>query len=109
MALAMYLTGAAYVVLAVDYIGNIIALSPAVAFMIKAAFIIIFTIVNLRGLEEVSTISTIFCVIILVAFTAVAVVGLAHWTNNPFDPVMVQGENAFSSWGTGIAIGVWMY
>lgn len=22
---------------------------------------------------------------------------------------MVQGENAFSSWGTGIAIGVWMY
>ncbi len=109
MALAMYLTGAAYVVLAVNYIGNIIALSPVAAFIIKAAFIIIFTIVNLRGLEEVSTLSTIFCIIILVAFAAVAVVGLAHWTNNPFDPVMVQGDNAFSSWGTGIAIGVWMY
>lgn len=109
MALAMYLTGAAYVVLAVNYIGRFVALTPLAAFIIKAAFIIIFTIVNLRGLEEVSTLSTIFCIIILVAFAAVAFVGLTHWQYNPIDPFMVQGDNAFSSWGTGIAIGVWMY
>lgn len=109
VALAGYLTGAAYVVLAVNYIGMYIPLTPVTAFLLKALIIIIFTIVNLRGLEEVSTVSTIFCIIILLAFTAVTVVGLTHWTNNPFDPVMPAGEGAISSWGTGIAIGVWMY
>lgn len=107
--LAGYLTGAAYVVLAVNYIGMYIGLTPVTAFLLKAAIIIIFTIVNLRGLEEVSTVSTIFCIIILIAFAAVTVVGLIHWANNPFDPIMPAGEGALSSWGTGIAIGVWMY
>lgn len=109
MALAMYLTGAAYVVLAVDYIAMFVPLTAGTAFALKAAFVIVFTIINLRGLEEVSIVSTIFCIIILVAFAAVAFVGLAHWQFNPMDPVMVEGESAFSSWGTGIAIGVWMY
>ena len=109
IALANYLTGAAYVVLAVDYIGMYVPLTAATAFILKAAFIIIFTIINLRGLEEVSIVSTIFCIIILIAFAAVAFVGLSHWQFNPMDPIMPAGESAFSSWGTGIAIGVWMY
>ena len=109
IALANYLTGAAYVVLAVDYIGMYVPLTAMSAFILKAAFIIIFTVINLRGLEEVSIVSTIFCIIILVAFAAVAFVGLTHWEFNPMDPIMPAGESAFSSWGTGIAIGVWMY
>lgn len=109
IALANYLTGAAYVVLAVDYIGMYVPLTAMSAFILKAAFIIIFTVINLRGLEEVSIVSTIFCIIILVAFAAVAFVGLANWEFNPMDPIMPAGESALSSWGTGIAIGVWMY
>ncbi len=109
MALANYLTGPAYVVLAVDYIGMYVPLTPVTAFLCKAVFILIFMVINLRGLEEVSIASTIFCIIILLAFTAVTVVGLANWTNDPFEPFMVEGDNAFSSWGTGLAIGVWMY
>lgn len=109
MALAGYLTGAAYVVLATDYIGLFFDLTPAMAFAIKAAIIIIFTIINLRGFSEVSIVSTIFSVVILVAFAAVAFVGMANWQYNPMDPVIVEGEGALSSWGTGIAIGVWMY
>ena len=52
ISLAMYLTGAAYVVLAADYIGLFVNLTPLMSFAIKAAIIIIFTIVNLMGLEE---------------------------------------------------------
>lgn len=107
--LAMYLTGAAYVVLAVNYLGMFFTMTPAVAFILKAAIILVFTIVNLLGLEEVSTLSTIFSIIILIAFAAVAFVGFANWTNNPFDPMMPAGQGALSSWGTGIAVGVWMY
>ncbi|MCO7122952.1 APC family permease [Ihubacter massiliensis] len=109
ISLAMYLTGAAYVVLAADYIGLFVNLTPLMSFAIKAAIIIIFTIVNLMGLEEVSTASTIFSIIILIAFAAVAFVGMANWQYNPMDPIVIQGQNALSSWGTGIAIGVWMY
>lgn len=109
MAIANYLTGPAYVVLAVDYIGMYVPLTPVTAFLCKAVFILIFMIINLRGLQEVSIASTIFCIIILVAFTAVTVVGLINWTNDPFEPFMIEGESAFSSWGTGLAIGVWMY
>lgn len=109
LALAMYLTGAAYVVLAVNYIGMFFPLTAATAFILKAVMIIIFTIINLRGLEEVSIVSSVFCIIILVAFAAVAVVGLGNWEFSPMEPFMVEGDNAFSSWGTGIAIGVWMY
>lgn len=109
MGLANFLTGPAYVVLAVDYIGMYVPLTPVTAFLLKAVFILVFMIINLRGLEEVSIASTIFCIIILIAFAAVTVVGLIHWENDPFTPFMVEGDNAFSSWGTGLAIGVWMY
>lgn len=107
--LAMYLTGPAYVVLAVDYIGMFVSLSPVTAFLLKAAIIIIFTAINLRGLEEVSTVSTIFSIIILLAFVAVAAVGIANWQHNPMEPMVPAGQGALSSWGTGIAVGVWMY
>ncbi|MCQ4637312.1 APC family permease [Anaerovorax odorimutans] len=109
IALAMYLTGAAYVVLAVNYIGMFVSLTPVTAFLLKAAIIIVFTIVNLMGLEEVSTLSTIFSIIILLAFAAVAVVGIVNWQYSPFDPIVPEGQGALSSWGTGIAVGVWMY
>lgn len=109
LVLACYLTGAAYVVLATDYLGIYFSLSPGVEFAIKAAMIIIFTVVNLLGLQEVSIASTIFSIVILVAFACVAFVGLAHWQYNPFEPFFSDGEDALSSWGVGIAIGIWMY
>ena len=106
----LYLTGPAYVVLAVDYFGLYVSLTPTMAFILKAGMIIVFTVVNLKGLEGVSRLSNIFCVIVLVAFASVAFVGLTHWENNPFEPFMATGsEGAITSWGTGIAIGIWMY
>ena len=107
--LANYLTGAAYVVLAVDYMGMFFTMTPAIAFALKAAIIIIFTIINLRGLEEVSIASTIFSIIILIGFAAVTFVGFANWQYSPIDPFMASGQDALSSWGVGIAVGIWMY
>lgn len=110
LALAFYLTGPSYIVLAANYMGLFFEMTPAMAFVIKAAIIIVFTVVNLMGLEEVSTLSTIFSVVILVAFAAVTFVGFAHWQYNPMDPIVPTGGNgALSSWGTGISVGIWMY
>lgn len=106
----LYLTGPAYVVLAVDYFGTYVELTPVSAFILKALMIIVFTAVNLKGLEGVSKLSNIFCIIVLIAFSAVTIVGLTHWENNPFDPFMTTSSGgAITSWGVGIAIGIWMY
>ena len=58
-AIGNYLTGAAYVVLATDYIGMYIALSPVSAFLIKTLIIVIFTVINLRGLKDVQVVGVI--------------------------------------------------
>ena len=109
MAVAWYLTGAAYVVLAIDYLSMFFAISPVLGFIIKAAIIIIFTIINLMGLEGVNLLDIIFGIIILVAFATVAIVGLIHWDINPVSPFVAPGESFLSSSGLGIAIGVWMF
>lgn len=109
MAVAWYLTGASYIVLATDYIGMYVPMSPMVKLIVKIAIILVFTVVNLIGIEEVNVLNIIFTFIILAAFLAVGIVGLAHWENNPFDPFMNVENGAFSSLGVGIAIGVWMF
>lgn len=109
MAVAWYLTGASYIVLATDYIGMYVDMSPTAALILKVVIILVFTVVNLLGLEEVNVVNTIFTFIILAAFLAVGIVGLANWENNPFDPFMNVESGAFSSLGVGIAIGVWMF
>lgn len=109
MAVAWYLTGASYIVLATDYIGMYIEMSPTVELAVKVVIILVFTVVNLLGLQEVNVVNTIFTFIILAAFLAVGIVGLANWENNPFDPFMNVESGAFSSLGVGIAIGVWMF
>ena len=109
MAVAWYLTGASYIVLATDYIGMYVEMSPMVELAVKVAIILVFTVVNLLGLQEVNVVNTIFTFIILAAFLAVAIVGIANWENNPFDPFMNVEQGALSSLGVGIAIGVWMF
>ena len=109
MAVAWYLTGASYIVLATDYIGMYIPMTPTVAFIVKAVIILVFTVVNLLGVQEANILNTIFTVIIVVAFMAVAIVGIINWENNPFDPFMNTEAGAMSSLGVGIAVGVWMF
>ena len=109
MAVAWYLTGASYIVLATDYIGMYVPMSPTAEFILKAVIILVFTVVNLLGVQEANILNTIFAVIIVVAFMAVAIVGLLNWENNPFDPFMNNESGAMSSLGVGIAIGVWMF
>ncbi|MCQ2545393.1 MAG: APC family permease [Clostridia bacterium] len=109
LAVAWYLTGASYVVLAIDYLGALVSLTPLVAFIIKAAIIIVFTVVNLLGLEGVDVLDTIFTFIILATFLFVTIIGFCHWQYNPFDPFIPEGSGFVSTAGAGIAIGVWMY
>lgn len=107
--LSCYLDNTIYVVLAASYLGMLVPMSQTQSYLVKAAIIIIFTYINLRGIKEVGMVSTVLSMIVLIAFAAVAVVGFSHWNQNPMTPFIPEGETLISSIGGSLAIGMWMY
>lgn len=108
-AVSFYICSSTYIVLAVNYLSTIIPITNMQSTIIKVAIVVIFTAVNLMGLKEVSMLSTVFSIIILLAFAVVTVVGFAHWNYNPIDPLAPESMGTMESLGMGIGIGIWMY
>ena len=104
-----YITNGVYVALVAGYVSQMIPMSEAAVFCIKVGMILIFTIINLMGLKEVGTVSTILSIAIVCAFALVAVVGLVNWQTNPIDPIMPPDYNLLDSLSGGICICIWMY
>lgn len=117
--ISIYIDNTLYVILAGGYLASTFDLSWGAEFAIKAAIIIIFTYINIRGVRDVGIVSTILSILVIVAFALVAIAGFMNWTQNPFLPLTADGEImgaagiAFGDWvyyiGMGIAIGMWMY
>jgi amino acid transporter len=99
-----------YVVLAVSYLGSIVPMTPFMSFSIKLGLVLLFFLVNILGLKEVSILSTVLSFLIVAVFALVAIVGFANWNENPVTPFF-SGEysGVFGYIGTGMAIGIWMY
>lgn len=98
-----------YVVLAVSYLGSFVELTALEAYLLKLLMIVIFFIINVVGLKEVSIVSTVMSIIILVAFAGVAIVGFLNWNQNPMEPFIPDDVGVFEGIGAGLAIGIWMY
>ncbi|MDR1573268.1 MAG: APC family permease, partial [Clostridiales Family XIII bacterium] len=100
-----------YVVLAAGYFGTIVPLNDLQTYLIKVGLILIFFVINVLGIKEVSIVNTLFSVCVMAAFLIVAVVGFAHWDTNPMTPFMsdAYGGAVFPTLGAGLAIGIWMY
>ncbi len=117
--ISIYIDNTLYVILAGGYLANEFDLGWGGEFAFKAAIIIIFTYINIRGVRDVGIVSTILSILVIVAFGMVAVCGFLNWSQNPFIPFTADGEImgvsgiAFGDWvyyiGMGIAIGMWMY
>ena len=104
-----YITNGVYVALVAGYVSQMIPMSEMAVLALKIGMIALFTIINLMGLREVGTVSTILSIAIVCAFMLVAVVGLINWQTNPIDPIMPADYNFFDSLSGGICICVWMY
>ncbi|NLD19123.1 MAG: APC family permease [Clostridiales bacterium] len=105
-----YITNGVYVALVSGYVSQMIpGMTVAGDQAIKIGMILIFTVINLLGLKEVGNVSTILSILILAAFTLVAVVGFCNWNSNPMEPFMPEGYNLLDGVGGGICICVWMY
>ena len=87
----------------------IIDMTNVQAMAVKVAMILIFTVINLMGLKEVSVVNTVFSVMIIAVFALVTVVGFANWEFNPVEPFTPEGESVVSSLGGSVCIAIWMY
>jgi amino acid transporter len=107
--LSIYVDSSVYVVLAVTYISFWIPLTHMQSWMLCIVFIILFTILNIRGIEMVGSISTLLGIVTIVPFVLAIVIGLFHLQFNPFEPIVPQGETVFGSLGLGLSIAMWQY
>lgn len=107
--ISTWLQQAMYVVLVVGYVEKFWDMSPMMATVLKVAMIVIFSGVNLMGIKEVSSLSTIFSLLVIVGFAAVTIVGFANWNTNPIEPFYNAEEGVVGSLGGSICIAIWMY
>ena len=107
--MAIYFDNAIYVVFAGAYVASIIDLTAVEAYLFKASIVVCFTYINIRGIRDVGAVTTVISILVIIAFAGVAVIGLANWHSNPFEPFIPPGQTLFQSIGAGIAIGMWMY
>lgn len=104
-----WISQAQYCVLVAGYISKIFELTTFTEWGIKIGMVLIFTIINIIGLKSIEKLETVFNVAVLIAFAAVTVVGFMNWNYNPIEPFFNPDEGVFSSFGSGIAIIIWMY
>ncbi len=117
--ISIYIDNTLYVILAGGYMAATWDLSSTAEMAFKIAMILVFTYINIRGVKDVGIVSSVLSILVIVAFSMVAICGFLNWQQNPFVPFTADGEImglsgiAFGDWvyyiGMGIAIGMWMY
>ena len=107
--LSIYVDSSVYIVLAVSYLNFWIPMTHLQSWMICVAAIIVFTWVNIKGIEMVGITSIIFGIITIIPFVITMGVGLFHLHYNPFTPIIPEGQTVFGSFGLGLAIAMWQY
>ncbi|MDR3242746.1 MAG: APC family permease [Clostridiales Family XIII bacterium] len=110
---SIYIDNTLYVILAAGYISAQWDIGPAAEFALKAAMILIFMYINLRGIKDVGAITNILSVFVIIAFAMIAVIGFLNWRQNPFVPFTPEPAETSVDWifyiGAGISVGMWMY
>jgi len=104
-----WLQQAMYVVLVAGYLEKFFHLTPAADMAVKLLMIGIFTGINLLGIKEVSKVSTVLSIAIIVGFSVVTIVGFANWQYNPVVPFIPEESSWLDSIGGSICIAIWMY
>lgn len=107
--LSIYIDSTLYIVLAVGYLSAVVHMTPWMEFLVKAALIIVFTYINIRGLSDVGRLSSYFSVLVMATFIIMTIMGFVNWNTNPFTPFIPEGQTFIGSLGLGIAICMWMY
>ncbi|MEG0830581.1 MAG: APC family permease [Anaerovoracaceae bacterium] len=113
--ISIYIDNTLYVILAGGYAASAWGLSPIAEFGVKLLMILIFTFINIRGVKDVGVVSMILSLLVILAFTMVAICGFLNWGGGTDISFQMTAEPAegISDWffyiAGGISIGMWMY
>lgn len=113
--ISIYIDNTLYVILAGGYAAAAWDLSPVAEFAVKFVMILIFTIINIRGVKDVGVVSTILAILVMAAFAMVAICGFLNWGGGTDISFQLTSEPAegLSDWffyiAGGISICMWMY
>jgi len=67
------------------------------------------TWINLRGIRVVGNSTILMNVALLSPFIVIILLGLAHWTRNPFSPLIPPGATHLSALVNGLLLLIWLY
>lgn len=117
--ISIYIDNTSYVILAGGYASIAWDMGLAGEFALKFMMIAIFTIVNIRGVKEVGSVSTFLSILVMVAFGLVAICGFVNWGGDASTAESIsfritpEPAEGISDWffyiAGGISIGMWMY
>ena len=112
--ISIYIDNTLYIVLAGGYLFSMLGTgNPYLEFAFKAAMILVFMYINLRGVRDVGIVTNALSIFVIAAFAMVAIVGFVNWGGNPFVPLTAEPITSGADWifyiGAGISIGMWMY
>lgn len=108
-AVTTWLCQAQYCALVAGYAAKIVNLTPTTEYMVKILVVLVFTVINIIGLDWLEKLETFFIGLVVIAFAIVTIVGFMNWNHNPVVPVFNESEGLFHSVGDGIAIIIWMF
>jgi amino acid transporter len=107
---ASFLLVAAYAVLFTDYLTFFF---PAIVgwkhYAVSLALVALLGYVNVRGIQAVGAVATVLETLILVPVAVLCGVAVFHWQHNPFTPLVPPQVPPFQVFGTGLALGLWLY
>jgi amino acid transporter len=110
--LSLFVDTSVYIVLTVDYIVPRLHMNHWERYLLAFAIVVVFTYVNIRGLELTGWVLTAIQVIVIVPFVVLTIWGFAKYKANPFHPFLATGHGVrgfVSSSNLGLAILMWMY
>jgi len=111
--LSIFVDSSVYIVLGVGYLQNWLHFDHWWFYAICWAIIVVFTVMNVLGVQIIALSSTLFSVLIIAPFVVLIGVGLAKWQFDPLTPFTAGGPlidtSGNGTLGLGLAIGVWMY
>jgi len=109
--LCLYVDTAVYIALTIDYFQSAWGLSGFERWIIGFALIVVFTYINIRGLDLTGLALTIVQIIVFVPFIFFVIWSLVHAQTNPFaaDTFLPDGVGVGGAFAGGLAVLMWMY
>jgi len=110
---ASFLLAAAYAVLFTDYFTNYLSFYFTIPgwmhYVISLAVVVTIGYINVRGIRMVGAVSTVLSIFVLLVVAVLGVVAATKWQHNPFSPLVPPHVPSFQVFGVGLALGLWLY